>query len=312
MAFILIRKIAELLCYLVMGFLLVRLHVLRKEDTTVITKLSVNLIMPFSILAAFLVPYSTEVMKGIGVAFLAYALIKAVVLPASSLYGKLTGGSAVEVTSIGYSNVGNLVLPIVGSVLGQEWMVYVAGAIIVNNALFWMHGIAYFSGERKFNAKKYFLNMNILCIMVGFLLFTLRISLPDIVQTAVKNVGNMIGPVSMLITGMILGGMTFREVFANKRIFPVTGMRMIVMPFLAILVLRLTRLDRLLSNGETILLIVLLSELTPPANVVNQNAVLYGKEPEYASAIQVFSTLVSIVTMPLMVWVFQTLMEMPH
>ena len=291
-----------------MRLLLVRLHALRKEDTAVLSKLAINLIMPFSILAAFLVSYSSNTLKGIFVAALAYALIKAVVLPAASLYGRLTGGSEVEITSIGYSNVGNLVLPIVGSVLGAEWMVFVTGAIIINQILFWIHGIRFFSGEKRFDAKAFFLNMNILCIIAGLLLFVFRITLPDMVHTAIANIGSMIGPVSMLITGMVLGGMPLQDLFRNRRIFPVTAMRMIVMPFLAILVLRITRLDRLIGNGETILLIVLLSELTPSANVVNQSAVLYHKDPEYASAIQVFSTLVSIVTMPLMVMIWQRIM----
>ena len=308
MALILIRKIVELFCYMIMGLALVRFGVLRKEDTAVITKLSVNLIMPFSILGAFMVPYSTEVLKGIGIAFVAYSLIKAVVLPAASLYGKLTHGTAVEITSIGYSNVGNLVLPIVGSVLGPEWMVYVTGAIIINNILFWSHGLSYFTDDNKFDPKKYFLNMNILCIMIGLLVFVCRIPVPEIVQTAITTTGGFIGPVSMLITGMVLGGMKFKDIFRNKRIFPVNFMRMIVMPFLAILVLKITRLDRFVSNGETILLIVLLSELTPSANVVNQTAVLYNKDPEYASAIQVFGTLISIVTIPLMVTLFQAIL----
>ena len=147
--------------------------------------------------------------------------------------------------------------------------------------------------------------MNILCIIIGLALFLCRITLPDIIQTAVTTIGSMIGPVSMLITGMILGSMTFRDIFSNKRIFPVTFMRMIVMPLLAILILKITRLDRFISNGETILLIVLLSELTPSANVVNQNAVLYNKDPEYASAIQILGTIISIVTIPLMVTIFQ-------
>ena len=308
MAVVLIRKIAELFCYLLMGFCLIRFHVLRKEDTLVLTKVAIYLVMPCSILGAFLVPYSTEVLKGICLALASYAIITAVLLPASSLYGRLTGNDPVEVTSIAYPNVGNLVLPIVSSMFGPEWMVYVAGAITVSNGLFWLHGVTFFSGERKFDAKKYFLNINILCLIFGFLFFVCRVSLPDIAETAIKTAGSAIGPVSMMITGMVMGSMTFRDIFRNKRIFPVTAMRMLVMPFLAILLLRILRLDRLPGNGGTILLIVLLSVMAPPANVVNQSAVLYNKNPEYASAIQVFGTLVSIGTMPLMVLLYQAIM----
>ncbi|MBR2562890.1 MAG: AEC family transporter [Eubacterium sp.] len=307
MAGILIRKIAELFCYMFMGFFLVRAHILKKEDAAVLSKLAIHLIMPFSILGAFLVPFSLDVLKGIGIAIIAYAAIKAVVLPAASLYGKMTGANVVEITSIGYSNVGNLVLPIVGSVLGTEWMVYVVGAITVNHLFFWTHGIRYFSGDRKFHPKAFFLNMNIICLIAGFVIYICRIPMPGIAETAVTTVGSMIGPFSMLITGVVLGGMPLQDMFRNKRIFPVTAMRMLAMPMLAIILLKILRLDRFVTNGETILLIVLLSELTPSANLINQSAVLYHKDPEYASAIQIFSTLVSIVAIPLMVTVYQAI-----
>ena len=57
--------------------------------------------------------------------------------------------------------------------------------------------------------------------------------------------------------------------------------------------------------GQTILLITLLATITPSASTITQMAQVYGKGADYASAINVATTLLCIVTMPLMVMVYQ-------
>ena len=58
------------------------------------------------------------------------------------------------------------------------------------------------------------------------------------------------------------------------------------------------------DDGETnqrALLISLMAVITPSATTVVQLAQLYDEEPVYASTINVMTTIVSIITMPLMV-----------
>lgn len=54
-----------------------------------------------------------------------------------------------------------------------------------------------------------------------------------------------------------------------------------------------------------ILLISLLATITPSASAITQMAQIYGKNGEYASAINVVTTIVCIITMPIMVWLYQ-------
>ena len=305
MALILIRKIAELFCYMIMGFFLIRSHVLRKEDTAVITKLSINLIMPFSILGAFLVPYSADVLKGIGVAFLAYALLQAVVLPAASLYGKITGGSAVETASIGYSNVGNLVIPLVSFVLGQEWVIYTSAYIFVFNLLFWTVGIRMFERESAPGIGKILLNPNLLAVGAGLITLFTRLKLPEPVALAFSDVSAMVGPLSMMITGMMIGGMTFRGMFSNRRVFGVVFFRMILASGLAVFAAALV--VRFLPVDRNIMMIILLGAMAPAASNINQVAILYNRDAGYASAINVLTTLSCIVTIPLWFMLYEAL-----
>ena len=67
------------------------------------------------------------------------------------------------------------------------------------------------------------------------------------------------------------------------------------------LLLKYLPLTTLVKDGKTILLISLMAVITPSATTIVQLAQLYDREPVYASTINVMTTLVSIVTMPLMV-----------
>ena len=106
----------------------------------------------------------------------------------------------------------------------------------------------------------------------------------------------------MIVTGMLFAGMDFRQIFANKRIYFVTFLRLIAVPLMALVLLKLSHLS---ADGPTLILIVFLAIITPSASTVTQMCQVYGNDSRYASAINVVTTLASIVTMPLMVMLLQ-------
>ena len=80
---------------------------------------------------------------------------------------------------------------------------------------------------------------------------------------------------------------------------------MVVTPLLILLFFEVSALD---FNGKgwkkSILLISLMAVITPSATTIVQLAQLYDQDPVYASTINVMTTLVSIITMPLMVMLY--------
>ena len=118
-------------------------------------------------------------------------------------------------------------------------------------------------------------------------------------------VGGMIGPASMIVTGMLFAGMDFKQIFASKRVYFVTFLRLIVVPAIALVLIKFSYLASLSSNGPKIMLIVFLAIITPSASTVTQMCQVYVNDSQYASAINVVTTLLAIITMPLMVMLFQ-------
>ena len=82
-------------------------------------------------------------------------------------------------------------------------------------------------------------------------------------------------------------------------------LRLVAVPGIALLLLKVSGLVNGSLDGKKILLIVFLAVITPSASTVTQMCQVYGNDSKYASAVNVMTTLLAIVTMPLMVLLFQ-------
>lgn len=149
------------------------------------------------------------------------------------------------------------------------------------------------------------LNINMISIAVGVVLFFTRIRLPEVIDNTIGAVGNMIGPASMIVTGMLFASMNLKQIFANKRVYFVSFLRMLVVPLIALILIMGSRLANLSADAPKIMLIVFLAVITPSASTVTQMCQVYGNDSQYASAINVVTTLSAIITMPVMVLLFE-------
>ena len=119
-----------------------------------------------------------------------------------------------------------------------------------------------------------------------------------------SSLAGMIGPISMVMIGMLVAGVDWKLVFGKRRIYGIVFLKMIVVPGIITLCLKLTAPLIPMENAKTILLISLLAVIAPTAVTITQMAQLYKRDAAYASSINVFTTLVCIVTMPLMVMLY--------
>lgn len=302
---LLVKQIAQLFLVMLMGFILVRTHLLKPEESKSLSIVVLYLIMPCVIINAFQVKYTESIRNGLILAFAAAVLIHIALLILVKVLEKIFHLDAVEKSSIMYSNSGNLIIPIVTSVLGYEWVIYSSAFLSVQLVLMWTHGRMVLCEERKIDFKKILLNINMISIFFGILIFATRIQLPNILTETMKSVSVTIGPISMIVTGMLIGKMTLKQVFAYKRIYLITFLKMIVCPAVIILLLKFRGMTTLLPNGKMILMISLLATITPSASTITQMAQIYGKNAEYASVINVVTTIICIATMPIMIWLYQ-------
>lgn len=302
---LLMKQIGELFFIMVMGFILVKTHLLKAEESKSLSIVALYLVTPCVIINAFQVKYTESIKNGLILAFAAAVLIHIALLVLVKALEKIFNLDAIEKASIVYSNAGNLIIPIIVSIFGKEWVIYSSAFISVQLILFWTHGRMVLCNEKKVDLKKIFLNINMIAIFFGILLFVTRFQMPDIITQTLESVSVMIGPISMVVAGMLIGNMGFKQIFAYKRVYIVTFLKMIICPIIILFLLKYCGMANLMSSGKMILLISLLATIAPSASTVTQMAQIYGKNGEYASVINVVTTIVCIITMPIMVWLYQ-------
>ena len=305
---LLMQQIVQLFLMIFMGYLIVKTGLVRDDDSKVLSKIILYLIVPCVIINAFQVDYTTDTVKGLLIAFAASVMTQVILLVVISVAGKLLHLNEVEVASVYYSNSGNLIVPIVTFILGQEWVLYGCVFMSVQLVFLWTHCKKIISREASYDWKKIILNINMISIFIGVVLFFTKIRLPEIIGNTPASVGTMIGPASMIVTGMLFAGMNLKHIFANKRVYFITFLRLIAVPLIALVLIKLSNLASFSADGNKIMLIVFLAIITPSASTVTQMCQVYGNDSRYASAINVMTTLLSIITMPVMVMLFQMIM----
>lgn len=305
---LLMQQIVQLFLMIFMGYLIVKTGLVRDDDSKVLSKIILYLIVPCVIINAFQVDYTTDTVKGLLIAFAASVMTQVILLVVISVAGRLLHLNEVEVASVYYSNSGNLIVPIVTFILGQEWVLYGCVFMSVQLVFLWTHCKKIISREASYDWKKIILNINMISIFIGVILFFTGIRLPEIIGNTLASVGTMIGPASMIVTGMLFAGMNLKQIFANKRVYFITFLRLIAVPLIALVLIKLSNLAFFSADGNKIMLIVFLAIITPSASTVTQMCQVYGNDSRYASAINVMTTLLSIITMPVMVMLFQMIM----
>ena len=189
--------------------------------------------------------------------------------------------------------------------MGKEWVVFGCVFMAVQLIFMWTHGKYIISSGDRIDWRKIVLNINMIAIFIGAVLFLLKIHLPEIVDGTLHAVGSTIGPVSMIVTGMLIAGMNLRDIFTNRRVYVVTFLRLLLVPVLALIILKISGLVTWHPQGEKILLVTFLAVITPSASTITQMCQVYGGNSKYSSAINVMTTLLAIVTMPVMVLLYQ-------
>ena len=271
---LLAEQIVELFLMILKGYVIVKLGLVTDDDSKILSKIVLYIVIPCVMINAFQIDYTPDKIQG-----MLLALVASVVL--------------------------QVLLLIAVWMMGKEWVVFGCVFMAVQLIFMWTHGKYIISSGDRIDWRKIVLNINMIAIFIGAVLFLLKIHLPEIVDGTLHAVGSTIGPVSMIVTGMLIAGMNLRDIFTNRRVYVVTFLRLLLVPVLALIILKISGLVTWHPQGEKILLVIFLAVITPSASTITQMCQVYGGNSKYSSAINVMTTLLAIATMPIMVLLYQ-------
>ena len=305
---LLMEEIIKLFVIMFMGYTVVKAGLMKSSESKSVSVIMVYLVIPCVILNAFQVEYTPDVQKGLLLACAAAVAVHILFLLLTAILKKPLHLDVIERATLIYSNAGILVIPLVQALLGQEYVIYSSAYIAVQLILIWTHCKNMLCEEEKLEWKKVLLNVNIISIIAGVVLFIFRIQLPSGAQDVLNMMNNMIGPLGMLLAGMVIAEVPLKTVFTRKRIYLSAALRLFIYPVFVLGLMKVIQTFASIQDSKQILLTVYLASITPACATVTSMAQLYDKDAAYSSSLYVLTTLLSIATMPVMVGLFEMVM----
>lgn len=297
---LLLKQLTIFFIYMAAGFMMVKLGILKGEDSKVLSLLCIYVLLPCAILKSYQAEYTPELRDGFMLAMGAAVTAQLVLMAVTYGISGICHLDATEKASIMYPNSANLILPLVAGVLGDHYMIYASAYSCVQGIFIWTHCTSMMKGSRDMNWKKVFLNINLITVVVGIIMFFGQIHLPQMALDTLGGFSAALGPISMIVIGMLLYNVDWKNIFQNVRVHLVVALKMVILPLGAAVIFKCTPIRTLAEDGEMILLVTLFAIMAPSATLITQLAQINDRDERYAAAINAMTTVVCIVSMPLL------------
>lgn len=295
LSLIILIQIILMFIYMMIGFLLYKKKFVTEQGSKELGKILLYVILPVVIVKAYLVTFSVELLKGLVLSFMASLLA----LLLSMILSRVVFGSRypIEQFSSAFSNAGFIGIPLVEMTFNDSMAVfYVSSFVALLNILQWTYGIVVMTGKKDSIAlKKITTNPIIISFLLGILLFFRPVELPEVLDSAVAAITSMNAPVAMIILGIYLAQMKLRDLFTDRAVYLCALMRLIVIPLATAAVLAL------IPGNEMLKMSVLIVAATPVGSNVAIFAQMEGLDHTQAVKDICLSTVLCIVTIPVVV-----------
>ena len=145
--------------------------------------------------------------------------------------------------------------------------------------------------------KKIF-NIGVIACIAAMLLYFLQAPVPSFLQAFITNLGNLTAPLSMMIIGASLAQMPLKELFLDKKLLLFSLVKLLLLP--AVWMIMVNRV----AEQEILRGVCLVMMATPAGSMTAMLAQQYGGDYETASRGVALTTVLSVITMPLLAAVF--------
>lgn len=294
--------ILALFVMLIVGFVARKTGIIDDKASKALSTAVIKIGQPFMIIGSMVnVEFSTERLKNgfmvLGISLLLHGLIAVVAYFAVFKYKSLDERKISEFAVV-FGNCGFIGFPLIQSVLGDEGLFYASFFIISFNLFLWTWGIAIFARKRsdiKITPKSMILNFGTIPCIIGILIYSLQIPIPDFLKMSFDYLGGICTPLSMLITGALLGTAKIKEIFADLKAYYVSFLKLIVAPVISAIVCYAFRL-----NSFYIIFMAIMFAM-PTATSAVMFGELFETEKRRASILCGLTSLLSMLTMPLLI-----------
>lgn len=201
-----------------------------------------------------------------------------------------------------YSNCSFLAIPLVNRIYGLEGVFYLTAYITVFSIFIWTHGVLLAGGKQQNQGiLKSLCSPTILTVLIGLVFYLTGIRLPKIVVEPLESIGAMNTPIAMIIAGICIAQVDLRKTLFKWRIYLISFLKLIFLPVCLILIAK-----PFLGNSM-ICGVSVVATASPVATMCMIFAVRFKRDSQYASELFAVSTVLSLGTIPLVLYILEIL-----
>ena len=295
-----ISQVLVIFILIALGFLCFKLKIATKESASFLSSFTMKVTLPCLMLSSFFRPFSRELLRDAGIvlaiAFAAYALAFLIAWGYPRMLRMKGPERGVHRYALIVPNSGFMGVPVVEGFLGSFYLFHVAVFNVPLTLLGFSIGlwlIAKEKGKTTTLSWKLFTNPPLLATVIGFFVFLFSVPFPAPLEQSIRLVGGTTTPLVMVIIGISIAQADMRRMLGRWQIYLTSFMRLFIFPALIALLCILVGV----SGNLSILLVLLVA--MPVASSTAVIAAVYDVAVEEASSVIVFSTLLSMITIPL-------------
>ncbi len=298
-------QVAVLFILIALGFISGKAGLINKTGAKYLTDVVLYLATRCIMIQSFQkVEFGSDTILNLGICALCAVLIQtlSIVLCRAVFRNKEESRRIVLRFAAVFSNCGFMSLPLQNALLGAKGVFYGTVFVAVFNILVWSYGLVDMSGDKAdFNIKKILLNPGVLGALAAVMLFLLRIRLPEIILSPIEYIAALNTPLPMLVIGFYLTKYNFKKSAGDMGIYAVSAFRLILIPCLSLFIMKLFSVDPYILTACTI------AASAPVAATTTMFATKFNRDVELSVGLVSTTTLLSIITMPVIIALAQTI-----
>lgn len=294
-------SVISLFIIILVGFYGGKKKIITSELNNGLTDILIKIALPFMIVSSFIFTYDSTIKANVVKTF--YYSLAAYLIVAFFSYLLLIPIKNNKKTILHFGNVfvntGYVGFPILYSIYGSEGVIY--GSIF--NMFFviflWTYGIMLYSGkfdkkDFKNEMKKVMFNPSIIAVFIGLIIMIFDLKINIAILSSVRSIGNISGPLSMLIIGVILSNVKIKNHLKDWTIYYGIVVKLIIIPVIIYFIS-----ISFIETSKAINSVIIMTAM-PAAAMTSIFAESYNKEKEYAAIIVSSTTLISLITVPIL------------
>ena len=331
-----ISAILLTICLIFIGFILTRTKIIPHEAEKVLTSIIMKVAFPCLAFVGFLSDFDVS---QFGVLILSFICFLILFLIGKLIFIKVNKQSQnVYRVLFAMGQITLFGLPISQTIYGEKvlaslsMVVFSFRLFLYIYSFFLISKIEFNKDNIKPSLKKTFLNPVMIGMIIGLLFYLLQLIIPNNIEIdgnyyafiridktlpwlykIISTIASLASPLGMLLVGITLGRLDIKSAFNNKLAYILSILRSFIAPLIVLgicLIWQLIFKNSSFVLDSDIICSIIICFASPTSVVVNTYCVQYENEAILSSDVILLSTIISIISVPLLFFIIKLLKEL--